>query len=113
MITVYHNPRCSKSRCCLEYLDSKNAEYEVVKYLDTPPSIMELTEIVSKLGIKPLEIVRKSEAIYKEEYKGKELTDEEWIIAMCENPKLIERPIVIKGDKAVVARPTENVDSII
>jgi len=113
MISVLHNPRCSKSRCALQYLDDKNIEYSIVKYLDTPPSIAELSDIVAKLGIEPFALVRTTEAVYKEEYKGKELTGEEWIIAMCENPKLIERPIVINGDKAIIARPAEKIDEIV
>lgn len=113
MITVFHNQRCSKSRCAIQYLDEKEVEYTVVKYLETPPTAEELKEILEKLGKKPLEIIRKGEAIFKENYKGKDLTDEEWIAAMVENPKLIERPILIKEDKAVIARPTELIDEIL
>jgi len=113
MITILHNQRCSKSRCAIDHLNQKGIEYKTVKYLEDTPSADELKEILSKLGKKPLEIIRKSEAIFKDEYKGKELSDDEWVEAMVKNPKLIERPIIINGDKAVIARPTELIDTII
>jgi arsenate reductase len=109
---VYHNPRCSKSRLALQYLDSKNETYDVVEYLKELPSVSELKEVVQMLGIKPVELIRKNEVDYKENYKGKELSDDEWIDAMIKFPKLIERPIVIKNKKAVVARPTELIDKL-
>ena len=82
---------------------------QVVEYLKTVPTKEELAEIVKKLGLKPIELIRKGEADYKENFKGKTLTDEEWIEAMVQYPKLIERPIVIKDNKAVLGRPPENV----
>jgi len=105
MIKIYHNPRCSKSRQGLEILNNSNAEFEVIKYLDTPPTYTELKEIISKLNINPIELVRKTEAVWKEQFKGKELSDHEIIEAMVNNPKLIERPIVISKNKAVIGRP--------
>ena len=78
-------------------------------YLETPPTKKELKDIIAKLGIKPEDLLRKSEAIYKEQFKGKSLTDAQWISAMIEHPKLIERPIVIKGSKAIIGRPPETV----
>lgn len=113
MIEILHNPRCSKSRAGLKYLEDKGIKPEVVKYLDEPLTPDELTEILEKLGKRPLDIIRKSEEVYKTELEDKELTDEEWVLAMLEYPNLIERPIVINGDKAVVARPAELIDTIL
>ena len=113
MITIYHNPRCSKSRQGLQLLEESGKEFEVVKYLENTPTEKELADIIYLLGIKPIELVRKNEAIWKENYKGKELSDQEIIKAMIQNPKLIERPIVINGNKAVIGRPLENISAII
>jgi len=109
---ILHNPRCSKSRLALQALEGKDVELEVIEYLKQPITVEELTEIVVLLGIKPVELLRKNEAIYKEQFKGKELTDQEWIQAMIDFPKLMERPIVIKDGKAVVARPTEKIEEL-
>ena len=113
MITIYHNPRCSKSRAGVEYLESKGKEFEVIKYLDQNLSEDELKDLIKKLGIEPIELVRKNEAIWKENYKDKDLSDDEIIKAMAENPKLIERPIIVNGEKAVVARPTEKIEEVL
>ena len=113
MIKIYHNSRCSKSRQGLELLENSGKEFEVIKYLENVPTEKELTEIIKLLSITPIQLVRKTEKIWKENYKGKELTDAEVIKAMLENPKLIERPIVINNNKAVIGRPTEAISSII
>lgn len=113
MIQIFHNPRCSKSRLGLGLLEEAKVEYEIVKYLDNPPTKEELVALIKKLGIKPIELVRKTEAIWKENYKDKDLSDAEIIAAMVSNPKLIERPIVINGEKAVIGRPTESINTII
>ena len=113
MIKIFHNNRCSKSRCGLEVLENSGKEFEVVKYLETPPNKSELLEILKMLNISPIDLVRKNEAIWKENYKGKTLSDDEIVMAMMENPKLIERPIVINNGKAVIGRPTELIQSII
>lgn len=113
MIKIYHNNRCSKSRCGLEILENSGKEFEIVKYLDTVPSKDELKEIIVLLGISPIELVRKNEKIWKESFKGKELSDDQIIKAMIDNPKLIERPIVINGSKAVIGRPPENINTIL
>jgi len=113
MITIYHNNRCTKSRCALQELEKSGKEFEVVYYLDTPPNKAELTEVIAKLGIKPLELIRKGEVVFIENYKGKTLTDEEWIEAMVKHPILIERPIVVSGNQAVIARPTEKIQEIL
>lgn len=110
---IYHNPRCSKSRQTLAILNEKKTEFEIVEYLKDSLSISELELIIEKLGINPIELVRKNESIWKENYKGKDLSDKEIVQAMIENPKLIERPIVINGKKAVLGRPPENVLKII
>lgn len=113
MIQIFHNNRCSKSRCGLEILENSGKKFEVIKYLDNVPSEKELNEIISLLNITPIQLVRKNEKIWKEEFKGKELSDAEIIKAMVNNPKLIERPIVINGNKAVIGRPPENILEII
>jgi arsenate reductase len=113
MIKIYHNPRCSKSREGLAVLENSKKEFEIVKYLDAVPSKDELTKIIRLLDISPLQLVRKNEKIWKENFKGKELTDAEIIIAMVQNPKLIERPIIINNKKAVIGRPSENILTII
>lgn len=110
---IYHNPRCSKSRSALQLLEEKGADVEIVKYLEDTPSKEELKDLLKKLDKKAEEIVRKGEKDYKENFKGKELSDEEWIEAFIQYPKLIERPIFVKGDKAVVGRPPENVLELI
>ena len=99
MIQIFHNNRCSKSRCGLEILENSGKEFEVVKYLDNVPSEKELNEIINLLNITPIQLVRKNEKIWKEEFKGKELSDKEIIKAMVEFPKLIERPIIINNNK--------------
>ena len=106
---IYHNPRCSKSRQTLAIIREKGEEVEIVEYLNNPPNKIELKEVLKKLGMKPGQIIRKGESIYKENYKGKSYTDEVWIEIMANNPILMERPIVVKGNKAVMGRPPENV----
>jgi arsenate reductase len=113
MIQIYHNSRCGKSRECLAFLEKSGQEYEIIKYLEDVPSFDELKEIVKKLGIKPIELVRRKEKIWMENFKDKPLSDDEIINAMISNPILIERPIVINGDKAIIARPLEKVTAIL
>jgi arsenate reductase len=112
-VIVYHNPRCSKSRCALDLLKEKGIDYEVVEYLNDVPSEKELKNVITLLGIKPEELLRKGEDDFKNHFKGKNLSDDEWIAAMVKYPKLIERPIVLKGNKAVVARPAERILEIL
>jgi len=113
MIQVFHNPRCTKSRECLAFLENSEKEYEVIKYLETPPTFDELSEIIKKLKVKPLELVRQKEPLWIEKFKSKKLSDKQIIAAMVANPILIERPIVINGDKAMIARPLEKAAAII
>lgn len=112
-ITIYHNSRCSKSNAALKEITQSGEPFEVVNYLETVPSIAELKSILAKLDLKPFDIVRKMEKIYLEKFKGKELSDEEWINALHENPILIQRPIIVNGGKAVIARSEEAIDSIL
>ena len=113
MIKIYHNNRCSKSRCGLEILEKSGKEFEIVKYLEEVPNNKELKSLIELLGIKPIELVRKNESIWKETFKNRDLSDEEIITAMVENPKLIERPIIINGKKAIIGRPPEKILDII
>ena len=113
MLTIYHNPRCSKSREGLQLLEELNEPFTVIKYLDTPLTKEELSEIIKKLGIKPIELVRTKEDIWKEKYVDKKLTPAQVIAALIKYPQLIERPIVINGDKAVIARPAEKIKEIL
>jgi arsenate reductase (glutaredoxin) len=113
MIKIYHNPRCRKSREGLTILENSGKEFEIIYYLDTIPSEKELTAIIDLLGIPPIQLVRKSEKIWKENFKGKEMSDTQIIKAMVENPKLIERPIVLNQKEAVIGRPPENILGIL
>ena len=113
MIKIYHNSRCSKSRCGLEILEQSGKPFEIVKYLDDTLSAKAIKDIIKLLGIKPIDLVRKNEVIWKEKFKNKTLTDPEIINVMAENPKLIERPIIINGNKAVIGRPPELILDII
>ena len=113
MLTIYHNNRCSKSRCTLDLLKENQQEVEIVEYLKTPPTADELKALLKKLNLKPEQLVRKGEKLFRENYAGKTFTDDEWITLMAENPVLIERPIVVNGDKAVIGRPPEKVLEIL
>lgn len=113
MTTLYHNPRCSKSREALNLLEEKGETLEIIKYLENPPSFQELNQVIELLGIKPIDLVRTQENIWKANYKGQELTDDAIITAMVENPILIERPIAINGTHAVIGRPPEKVLEIL
>lgn len=110
---IYHNPRCMKSRQTLALLEENGINPDIVLYLEKPPTKTALKKILKMLDLKPEQLLRKGEAIYKENFKGKSLTDAEWIDAMIEYPKLIERPIVVSGDKAVLGRAPENVLDLI
>lgn len=113
MITIYHNPRCTKSRECLAFLENSNKEFEVIKYLETKFTVKTLSEIIKKLNIKPIELVRKKEKIWIENFKGKTLSDSEIIDTMVQNPVLIERPIAVYNNKALIARPLEKIKEIL
>lgn len=110
---IYHNNRCKKSREALELLREKTNQLTVIEYLKYPLTTSELTHIVDQLNIQPLELVRKNESVWKEEYKGKNLTHQEIVQAMVNHPKLIERPIVINEKGAVIGRPASKVLEIL
>lgn len=113
MITIYHNPRCSKSREGLQFLELEGKPFTTVKYLSEPLTKEEVSEIIKKLNIKPIDLVRQKESIWIENYKGKELSDGKVIDALVQHPNLIERPIVVNGNKAVIARPAERIKEIL
>ena len=106
---IYHNPRCSKSRNTLSIIQEMGNEVEIIEYLNSQPTAKELEVILEMLNIQPIELIRKNEIIWRENYRGKQMRDDEIINAMRENPKLIERPIVIKNGKAIIGRPPEKV----
>jgi arsenate reductase len=109
ILTVFHNTRCQKSRGVCEFLAEKKIRTNIIEYLHTPPTQKEIKELLKKLGMKASEIVRTNEPLYKEKYEGKKITQAQWIKILSENPILIERPIIVNGDKAVIGRPTEKV----
>lgn len=110
---IYHNPRCSKSREGLAILEASKVNFETIQYLETPITKDELIHIIQLLNISPIDLVRKNEAVWKENFKGKKMSDSEVIMAMVHNPKLIERPIVINNGKAVIGRPPELIKTIL
>jgi arsenate reductase len=113
-VTIYHNPRCSKSRATLALIEARGVKPKIVDYLKTPPSAAELKAILRKLGLKPRDILRTSETVYAElGLEDRELDDDALIALMVKNPILIERPIVVAGSKAAVGRPPENVLAIL
>lgn len=113
MIKIYHNNRCRKSREGLEILENSGKEFQIIKYLEDTPSKVELKELIELLGTKPIDLIRKNEAIWKSDFKDKSLNDDEIVDAMIKNPKLIERPIVINGNKAIIGRPPSLILDII
>ena len=110
---IYHNPRCRKSRETLQLIEESGTEPQIIEYLKTPPTKAELKKLLKMLGLSAEQLIRKGEAEYKENYKGKKLSEEEWIDAMIKYPKLMERPIVVEGDKAILGRPPENVKALL
>lgn len=112
MIKIYHNPRCSKSRNGLQYLTDNNIEHEIVEYLKLDLNESDIKDLVLKTGLKPIELVRTHEEYYKKNLKGKNFSDDEWYKILSDNPKLLHRPIVVKGDKAVFAQPPEKINEL-
>ncbi len=108
-LIIYHNPRCSTSRKTLDILKKEKADFRVVEYLKHPLSAAELKDLLQKLRMNPAQLVRKKEPLYKEKYAGRVLSDDEWLRVLSANPVLIERPVVVKGSRAVLGRPPENV----
>ena len=113
MRTIYHNPRCRKSRETLKLIEESGEMVQVVEYLKMPPSRDDLQKIVHMLGMSAEKLVRKEEKLYKEQFRGTEMSEEDWLDALTEYPILIERPIVVSGDKAVIGRPPENVKELL
>ncbi len=113
MISIYHNPRCSKSREALKLLEESGKNFNTIKYLENPPTASELMHLIQLLKIKPIELVRTKEFDWKENFQDKELSDSEIISAMLKFPKLMERPIVVHGQKAAIGRPIENILEIL
>lgn len=109
MIKIYHNSRCRKSREGLAIVVSSGKEFQIINYLEEVPTKKEMRKILDYLSLSPVQLVRKNEAIWKEKFKGRILSDEQIIDILLKYPKLIERPIVIKGDKAVIGRPSETI----
>lgn len=113
MITIYHNSRCKKSREGLQKLEESGKEFQVREYLKENFTEAELTNLVDKLNITPIQLIRKNEKIWKEEYKNRDLSDKELIAVMVKHPKLIERPIIETNSEAVIGRPAEEIDKIL
>ena len=109
MIKIYHNPRCSKSREVLYLLQERYSKIDIIKYLDKPLKVIEISEILNLLKIDALDLVRKNELLWRKNYKEKVMTEQQIIEVMMKNPKLIERPIVVINEKAIIARPAEKV----
>lgn len=113
VVTIYHNPACSKSRETLALIRASGIQPRIVEYLKTPPTAAELTAIVRKLGIAPADLVRNTEPVFREKYAGRTLDDAAWIKALIADPILIQRPIVVRGDAAAIGRPPENVKPLL
>jgi len=113
MITIYHNNRCSKSRSALEILENSSEKFKIINYLEDVPNKEDLKTLLNQLGLKPINLIRKNEIIWKENYKGKNLSSSQIINAMVKYPKLIERPIIVKNNKAVIGRPPELIVDLI
>jgi arsenate reductase len=110
--TIYHNPRCRKSRAGLQYVIDSGMEFRVREYLKDPLTEKELATLLMKLNMRPAELIRTQEEVFRKQLKGLNLNDEEWIRVMAENPKLIRRPIVEGRYRAVLGDPVENIDSL-
>jgi arsenate reductase (glutaredoxin) len=113
MLTIYHNPRCSKSRAGLQYLTENSIAHEVVYYLKENLSEVDIKELILKTGLKAKELVRTHEDYYKINLKNKTITDEEWYSILAKNPNLLHRPIVTNGEKGILAQPPENINNIL
>ena len=109
---IYHNPRCSKSRAGLKYLEENGYHIDVKNYMKEGITADEIKNILAKSGMKAFELVRTQEELYRKEYRGKELTDNEWVKILAESPRLMKRPIVINGKKAILAQPPEQIEKI-
>lgn len=112
ILKVLHNGNCSKSRAALDFLKENGVAFEVINLIEDPLSVLEIKTLLKKLNQNVHDLIRKTDRLFLENYEGKQLSDEEWIKVLAENPSLIQRPIVIKGSEAIVARPIENIKSL-
>lgn len=108
---MYHHPQCRKSRAALDYLKTKKINIEIINFIKNPISEFELKDILIKLNKKPQNIIRTQESLYKSNFKGKKFTDDEWIKILVAHPKLIQRPIIVKGYKAIIGHPNDEIDN--
>ena len=113
MITIYHNPRCRKSREGLEIVEQSGLPYQVVEYLKTPLDKAGISDLLQKLGIGAEALIRKSEAVWKEQFRGRELKESDLISALAAHPKLMERPVVVRGEHAVIGRPASEIAELL
>jgi len=113
MIKIYHNPRCRKSREGLKFLQEKEIDIEIVDYIKKGLSLVEINEIILKLHIRPVDLVRKNEELYKKELRHLDLTDEEWMTVISENPILLRRPVILDKHKGVIGDPVENIKKLL
>jgi arsenate reductase (glutaredoxin) len=113
MFKIYHNPQCKKSRAGLQFLQSAGVPFEIVEYIKIPLSEVQIEKLLAKLNIRPEELIRKQEEYYKKSLKGKKFHDHEWIKILAQNPRLIQRPVVELGNKAVIGDPVENIEILI
>ena len=109
MIKVLHNGNCSKSKAILEYLDENGVQFEIINLMEDPLSVLEIKTVLKKLNQPVFHIIRKEDKLYQEKFAGKDISEEEWLHILSENPSLIQRPIIIKGSVAMLGRPIENV----
>lgn len=113
MIRIYHNSRCGKSREGLKIVEESGKPFEVIEYMKEPITPSELEEVIDLLEIEPMDLIRTKEQVWKDRYADLDLDDEELIMVMIEVPRLMERPIVVNGEKAVVGRPPERIKEIL
>ena len=113
MLKIYHNGECSKCKGALELIQAKGIDYEMRYYLYEPPSVEELTDLLAKLKLPASALIRQSEPLFIENYEGKDFAEDEWIKILIENPILMQRPVVVNGDKAIIARPPEKVFEVL
>jgi arsenate reductase (glutaredoxin) len=111
-LLIYHNPRCAKSRIGLKYLQSKTSDFIVIDYIKNGITTEELKEILLKMNIKPIGLIRQNEELYRKELKGKNFTDDEWLMIIKENPRLLQRPLIVGRHKAILGNPVENIIDI-
>ncbi|MGE4289626.1 MAG: arsenate reductase (glutaredoxin) [Salinivirgaceae bacterium] len=113
MLTIYHNPRCAKSRAGLQYLTENNLPHQVITYLKMPLTANDIQNLANKTGVRPKDLVRTQEKFYKTDLKGKNFSDEQWCRIIADNPALLQRPIVLSGEKGVLAQPPEKINELL